>query len=112
MTRWSPSLATDWISSVDKDNRRRLDDADDFVRIEIEAALARGVRVIPVLVDGATMPKREDLPDSLKKLARRQGIEISHTRFDSDVERLTHALALMDEELRQMEPAEAERRRA
>ena len=102
-------IGTDWISSVDEGNRRRLDDPDDFVRIEIEAALQRGVRVIPVLVDGATMPRREDLPDSLKKLARRQGIEISHSRFDSDVERLTRALALLEEELRQREAAEAER---
>ena len=43
--------------SADKDNQRRLDDPNDFVRIEIEAALERNVRVIPVLVDGATMPQ-------------------------------------------------------
>jgi colicin import membrane protein len=79
------------------------------VRIEIEAALQRGIRVIPVLVDGATMPRREDLPDSLQKLRRRQAIEISHNRFNSDVERLTQALSLVEEELRQREAAEAER---
>jgi hypothetical protein len=78
------------------------------VRIEIEAALQRGIRVIPVLVDGAMMPRREDLPDSLQKLRRRQAIEISHSRFDSDVKRLTHALSLIEEELRQREAAEAE----
>ena len=77
--------------------------------MEIEAALQRGIRVIPVLVDGATMPRREDLPDSLQKLRRRQAIEISHNRFDSDVERLTHALSLIEEELRQRDAAEAER---
>jgi len=60
----------------------------DFVRIEIGAALERNVPVIPVLVDGAAMPRADDLPDALKKLARRQGIEISHNRFDSDAERL------------------------
>jgi TIR domain len=97
-----------WNFSADNDNRRRLDDPDDFVRIEIEAALQRGIRVIPVLVDGAMMPRREDLPDSLQKLRRRQAIEISHNRFDSDVERLTHALSLIEEELRQREAAEAE----
>jgi uncharacterized protein len=101
-------IGRSWESSVDDHNRRRLDDPNDFVRIEIEAALARKVRVIPVLVDGAAMPRPGDLPDSLKKLTRRQGIEISHTRFDSDVERLTRALSLLEEELRQREAEAAE----
>jgi hypothetical protein len=85
--------------AADKDNRRRIDDADDFVRIEIEAALMRGVRVIPVLVDGAVMPKTGDLPESLRGFARRQNIEISHTRFEADVERLTRALTSILESL-------------
>ena len=63
------------------------------MRIEIEAALNRGIRVIPVLVDGATLPNSQDLPPSLQNLPRRQGIEISLARFDSDVERLNQALA-------------------
>jgi TPR repeat protein len=102
-------IGKNWASSRYLDDQRRLDDPNDFVRIEIEAALARKIRVIPILVDGATMPRPDDLPDSLKKLTRRQGIEISHTRFDSDVERLTRALSLLEEELRQREAAEAER---
>ena len=102
-------IGKDWVSVADKENRRRIDDPHDFVRIEIEAALHRGVRVIPVLVEGATMPRPEDLPDSLKKLARRQGIDISHTRFDSDVKRLTRALSLLEEELLQLQAAQAER---
>src|SRR5208337_4284223 len=73
-------IGRNWASSADKDNRRRLDNPDDFVRVEIEAALKRDVRVIPVLVDGATMPKTGELPDSLKGLARRQGIEVSPAR--------------------------------
>jgi hypothetical protein len=92
-----------WVSSADSENRRRLDDPQDFVRIEIEAALNRGVPVIPVLVDGAAMPHPEDLPDSLKKLVRRQAVEISHARFDSDAERLTQALSQIEEEMRQQE---------
>ena len=75
-----------------------LENPSDFVRIEIEAALGRDVRVIPVLVDGAAMPKAAELPDSLKGLARRQGIEISHTRFDSDFERLEKALSFVENE--------------
>jgi hypothetical protein len=65
-----------WISGLDTNSRRRIDNPNDTVRIEIEAALERGIRVIPVLVDGAGMPNAEDLPDSLKKLHRRQAIEI------------------------------------
>ena len=89
-------IGKNWLASAGKDNRHRLDDRNDFVRIEIEAALERNVPVIPVLLDGAVMPQADDLPDGLKKLARRQGIEISHNRFDSDVERLTDALALIE----------------
>ena len=89
-------------------NRRRLDDPSDFVRIEIEAALQRNVPVIPVLVDGAAMPRAGELPDSLKKLTRRQAVEISHTRFDSDAERLTEALSQLEDELRQRDAAKAE----
>jgi hypothetical protein len=85
-------IGRNWVAA-DKHNRRRIDDPDDFVRIEIEAALKRGVRVIPVLVDGALMPKTSDLPESLRGFARRQNIEISHTRFETDVERLTRVLA-------------------
>lgn len=102
-------IGKDWLSARDKHNRRRLDDPNDFVRIEIEAALERDIRVIPVLVDGACMPRQADLPPSLKMLARRQGLEISHTRFDSDAVRLTKALALVEEECRKREAAEAER---
>jgi len=98
-----------WISSSDDNNRRRLDNPADLMRIEIEAALKRGVRVIPVLVDGADMPRTEDLPDGLKMLARRNAIPISNDRFDSDVERLNNALYEIMEKRRQREAAEAER---
>jgi TPR repeat protein len=102
-------IGKSWVSSAYLDDKRRLDDPNDFVRIEIEAALARKIRVIPILVDGAAMPRPDDLPDSLKKLTRRQGIEISHSRFDSDVDRLTRALSLLEEELRQREAMEQAR---
>ncbi len=65
-------IGRNWFGA-DKDNRRRIDDPDDFVRIEIEAALKRGVRVIPVLVDGASMPKRDDLPANLRGFASAMG---------------------------------------
>jgi flagellar biosynthesis GTPase FlhF len=101
-------IGKNWLSSTDEENRRRLDDPDDFVRIEIETALQRNIPVIPVLVDGAAMPRKENLPEALKPLARRQGLEISHPRFDSDSEQLTKALAFVEAARVKREHAAAE----
>jgi hypothetical protein len=81
-----------WLAAVGQDGRRRLDDPADFVRLEIETALARGVRVIPVLVDGAQLPRPEQLPASLGRLAARHALELSHARFGSDIGRLMSVL--------------------
>jgi hypothetical protein len=105
-------IGADWISSVDKDGQRRLEDPNDFVRVEIEAALQRRIRVIPVLVDGARMPKAAELPDSLKRLARRQSVEISHLRFDTDVKTLTRTLTKLQEEYRQRADVDREGRKS
>jgi TIR domain/Sel1 repeat/SPOR domain len=104
-------IGRNWVSSADKDNQRRIDDPDDFVRIEIEAALKRNVRVIPVFVDGAKMPKASELPESLKGLARRQGIEVSPAGFDADVEKLTHALRSILEQRRARDTAKVDEAR-
>jgi hypothetical protein len=80
-----------WLAAAGQDGRR-LDDPGDFVRLEIEAALAQGVRVIPVLVSGARMPRPEQLPASLAALARRQAVELSHVRFSSDLASLLNVL--------------------
>jgi uncharacterized membrane protein YhaH (DUF805 family) len=69
-----------------------LDDPNDYVRLEIEAALNRDVRVIPILVDGAQMPPANELPQSLGAFARRQAVEISHTRFGADTDDLAQSL--------------------
>jgi hypothetical protein len=86
-----------WLDVKDESGRRRLDNPDDFVTLEIAAALARNIRVIPVLLDGAGMPKASELPDSLKPLARRQAVELLHAHFGRDaealVERVRGALA-------------------
>jgi WD40 repeat protein len=81
-------IGRQWLTLTDKDGRRRLDDPNDMVRLEIEAALERDVRVIPLLVDGASMPQVPDLPDSLAKLARRQALPIRSDSFRADVTRL------------------------
>jgi hypothetical protein len=64
----------------------------DIVRLEIEAALARGVLVIPILAEGALMPDREDLPESLAMLARRNALPIRHESFRYDAGRLVTAI--------------------
>jgi ABC-type amino acid transport substrate-binding protein len=82
-----------WLTIADKQGRRRLDNTDDFVRLEIQAALEREIRVIPILIDEAKMPRAEELPDSMAGLARRQALELSPSRFDADTGRL---LAVLD----------------
>lgn len=76
-------IGEQWLTVTDEHGRRRLDNPEDFVRLEIEAALTRGVRVIPVLVNGAAMPRSADLPSGLQGLARRQAVELSASRFDT-----------------------------
>jgi hypothetical protein len=85
-------IGEDWLSTSDTHGRRRLDDPNDFVRLEIEAALARNVRVIPILVGDATMPHAEELPQSLVRLVRRQALELSPVHFDFDTGRLLKVL--------------------
>ncbi|HEX8511388.1 MAG TPA: toll/interleukin-1 receptor domain-containing protein [Propionibacteriaceae bacterium] len=81
-----------WLTITDEHGRRRLDDPEDFVRLEIEAALARDVRVIPILIDGAGMPRADELPLSLVPLTRRQALELSPNRFEHDTGRLLKVL--------------------
>jgi formylglycine-generating enzyme required for sulfatase activity len=89
-----------WLAATDEAGRRRLDNPDDFVRIEIGAALAQGKRVIPVLSDNTAMPRAEELPGEIKPLAGRNAIRLTHDRFKDDAERLVRALekALADAE--------------
>ena len=65
---------------------RRLDNPDDFVRIEIEAALQQDKRVIPVLVGEAQMPRGDQLPDTLRPFARRNAVRLTHERFRADTQ--------------------------
>jgi hypothetical protein len=81
-----------WLGASDGAGRRRLDDPGDFVRIEIELALAARVGVVPVLVEGASMPTAVDLPLSLADLSRRQALELSDTRWRYDADRLIETL--------------------
>src|SRR5262249_19543857 len=81
-----------WLACADASGARRLDDAGDFVRVEVGTALQRDVRVVPVLVGGAVIPKGPQLPPDLSRLARRQAFELSDTRWAHDVHTLVDAL--------------------
>jgi hypothetical protein len=86
-------IGDDWLDIADSRGRRRLEDPTDFVRREVATALRRGdVGVIPVLVEGATMPPVERLPEDLKALARRNALELSDAGWRYDVERLIEAV--------------------
>ncbi len=86
-----------WLTAAAEDGGRRLDDHGDFVRMEIELALRQNVRVIPVLVDEARLPRAGELPPGLGELSRRQAIELGPHQFKADTMRfltaLDHALA-------------------
>jgi len=81
-------IGRDWLTITDEGGKRRLDNPEDFIRIEIAAALNRNVRVIPVLVQDAEMPRRDQLPEALAGLSRRNAIELSDERWKFDVDRL------------------------
>jgi hypothetical protein len=111
-------IGSQWTTAADEHGRRRLDDPDDWVVAEIAAALRRRVPVIPVLVDGARMPTRAELPATLAPLASRQAMTLRHESFSSDVGRLittiekrlgTSAAAVRsDQQVTQVNPAAVE----
>jgi len=87
-------IGKNWVGAKNQSGRRRLDDASDFVRLEIEAALTRNIPVTPVLLQGAQMPTVEELPESVRDFAYRNGFEISHNRWESDVQEMIKRLGL------------------
>lgn len=86
-----------WLGAADA-RGRRLDDPNDLVRLEIETALDRKIRVIPALVGGAEMPNQDQLPGVLASLARRNAFELSDRRFRSDVQLLFATLEKIAEQ--------------
>lgn len=81
-------IEPDWASARDQKGQRRLDRANDFVRIEIATALRRGIRVVPILIGDAEMPDADALPDDLKPLAQRHALALDFRRFDAEIARL------------------------
>lgn len=81
-------IGPNWLQLTDENGQRRLDDAEDFVRLEIETALQRDIQIIPLLVNGAQMPHITELPTDLSSLAYRQAVELSDSRWEQDVGKL------------------------
>jgi len=81
-------IGRQWATLVDEQGQRRLDNPDDFVRFEVQTALERGVRVIPVLVDDAKPLRQQELPPELRKLAQLNALEMSYGRYQYDADRL------------------------
>ena len=82
-------IGSRWVTAADEEGHRRIEDPSDCVRFEIRSALERGVRVIPVLADGAKPLQHLQLPPDLSKLARLSALELSYDRFEYDETRLT-----------------------
>ncbi|MBI4724849.1 MAG: SUMF1/EgtB/PvdO family nonheme iron enzyme, partial [Rhodomicrobium sp.] len=87
-------IGAGWLDAADSGGKRRLDDENDLVRIEVREALKRGIPVVPVILDGAKMPERDELPGDLKKLVRRNAEFVEFRTFDTDAGRLIHRLNL------------------
>jgi hypothetical protein len=86
-------IGRQWLTMSDPQGQRRLDDPGDWVRAEVATALANpNVRVIPVLLRGASMPGEHELPEDLKELAWRNALELSDSRFQHDAGKLVSVI--------------------
>jgi hypothetical protein len=105
-------IGPNWLEARDDTGARRLDDPNDYVRIEIGAALQRNIPVIPLLLYGAEVPKPTQLPEDLKELAMRNGLDVRHASFHSDLDKLVRGLkAQLGQDDAEKRRAEEERRR-
>jgi TIR domain len=82
-----------WLEAANEDGSRRIDEADDVVRLEIATALRQSAPVIPILLGGAKMPRDAQLPESLSPLVRRNAFELSDSRWAYDCDRLFDSLS-------------------
>ncbi|HEY7554588.1 MAG TPA: toll/interleukin-1 receptor domain-containing protein [Candidatus Binatia bacterium] len=85
-------IGKDWLTARNGKGQLRLTDPNDFVGLELAAALQRGILVIPALVDGAVMPKPEELRDDLRQLAGKNAVTLQHHDFQRDADILIQAL--------------------
>ena len=86
-------IGDNWLDARPGSDAPRISEVNDFVRLEVESALAsKHLRVIPVLVEGASMPTPDQLPESIQRLARLNAFDLSDQRWSADIERLTQQL--------------------
>lgn len=90
--RWSNPILEVRRGLTAESGGRRIDQPGDWVAEEIGIALRRGTAIIPVLVDGARMPNRDELPPALADLANRQAMRIAHESFAADSARLIQTI--------------------
>jgi hypothetical protein len=81
-------IGPNWLDARDNKGNRRLDDPDDFVRIEIATALHRDIPVIPILIEGTPRPKADSLPRDIQELVMRNGLDVRHASFQMDMDKL------------------------
>jgi hypothetical protein len=81
-------IGHDWLDARDENGTRRLNDPNDFVRIEVATALQRDIPVIPILLEGTRVPKADELPVDLKELPLRNGLGVHHASFHADMTKL------------------------
>jgi HAD superfamily hydrolase (TIGR01509 family) len=85
-------IGRSWLTVSDT-RGRKIDNPNDLVRLEIATALRRNIRLIPALLEGAHMPRADELPEDIQSLMRRNAIEISNSRFNTDMNILIRALS-------------------
>jgi hypothetical protein len=103
-------IGRQWATLTDEQGDRRLDNPDDFVRFEVQAALQRKVRVIPVLVDGAKPLRRQDLPAELHKLSQLNAHTLSYARYKYDTDQLVELIQRVLAAVSEREEAETQAR--
>jgi hypothetical protein len=85
-------IGSHWLDLRDENETRRIDDPNDFVRVEIGAALQRDIPVIPILLDGTRIPRADRLPSDMQGLVVRNGLDLRHASFHADLDRLVREL--------------------
>jgi TIR domain-containing protein len=86
-------IGPEWLDARNAEGGRRLDDEDDWVAREIAAACRRDLRVFPVLIEGTSMPRAEELPESIRPLAGYNAMSIADSRWRHDVTRLAKVIS-------------------
>ncbi len=101
-------IGNKWLTITNEAGQKRLDDPNDFVRLEIASALNQDVDVVPILLDDAVMPRAEDLPETLVPFIRRNALAVEYSRFNADVDRLIRGIEAIFTAREEKEDAELE----